>query len=75
MVLIAADALEFLFLQDAQKLGLEGRRNLADLVEEDGALVGEFEAPLARTDGAGESSLFMAEQFGLQHRSPAAPHN
>ena len=65
---IAADALELLLLQDAQKLGLEGRGNLADLVEENRALVGEFESPLARADGAGEGSLFMTEQFGLKDR-------
>ncbi len=44
-VCVAADALELAFLQDAQQLGLDGRRHLADLVEEERAAVGELEAP------------------------------
>ena len=37
-----------------QQLGLGAQRHLADLVEEDGALVGAFEAALAHGHGAGE---------------------
>jgi hypothetical protein len=36
------------FLQHAQQLGLEGGRDVADLVEEEGAAVGQLEAALAR---------------------------
>ena len=39
--LVAADALELALLQDAQQLGLERRRDLADLVEEQRAAVGQ----------------------------------
>src|SRR6266568_6589429 len=65
---VAADSLKFLFLQYAQKLGLEGGRDFADLVEKNRALVGEFEAPLARINRAGKCPLFMAEQLGLKDR-------
>src|SRR6266702_2567472 len=64
--MVAADTLEFLFLQYAQKLGLEGGRDFADLVEKNRALVGEFEAPLARINRAGKCPLFMAEKLGLK---------
>ena len=41
---IAAEALEFAFLQHAQKLGLEAECQIADFVEEQSALIGSFEA-------------------------------
>jgi len=46
---LAADAVVLLVLQDLEQLGLERRVHLADLVEEDGPLVGELElAPASR---------------------------
>ena len=57
---------EFLLLDDAQQLGLHVRRNGADLVEEDGAMVGHFEIALLGVDGAGKGALHMAEQRGFQ---------
>ena len=44
MRLRAAQALELLLLQDAQQLGLQRRRDVADLVEEQRAAVGQLEA-------------------------------
>ena len=41
-------------LQNVKELGLDLGRNLADLIEEDGAAVGELEAADALGDGAGE---------------------
>ena len=41
-----ADALELAFLQDAQQLGLQLGRELADLVEKNRAAVGQLEPPL-----------------------------
>ena len=56
----AAEALEFALLQHAQEFDLGGGRHVADFVEEERALVGEFElAGLAR-GGAGEGSFFVA---------------
>jgi hypothetical protein len=46
-VRVSADALELVVLQRAQQLGLERRRELADLVEEDGAAVGNLEPALS----------------------------
>ena len=40
------DPLELAFLQDAQELDLDIRRQVADFVEEDGAAVGQLEASL-----------------------------
>ena len=68
MRLGAADPLELALLQHAQQLGLERRRDLADLVEEQRAAVGQLEAALAGVDGAGEGALLVAEQLGLQQR-------
>src|SRR5207302_7465632 len=41
----AAEALELLFLQNAQQLRLQGRRNITDFVQEKRSLVGQLEAP------------------------------
>ena len=65
----AADPLELALLQDAQQLGLHGRRQLADLVEEQRAAV----AP-ARSGrgcwpvGPGEGAPLVAEQLALEQR-------
>ena len=57
----AADPFEFAFLQNAQQLDLEARRNVADLVEKQRAAVGEFEPALAQRLGAREGAAFMTE--------------
>ena len=62
---MAADAVEFMRLQNVKELGLDLGRNLADLIEEDGAAVGELEAADALGDGAGEGSLFVAEELAF----------
>ena len=43
------DALELAFLQHAQELHLDVRRQIADLVQEDRAAVGQLEAPLPQS--------------------------
>jgi hypothetical protein len=62
----AADPFQFALLQDAQQLGLKGRRDVADFVEKERAAVGHFEAALARRHGAGEGALLMPEEFRLE---------
>src|SRR5688572_1729875 len=62
---IAADAFKLLFLQNAQQLGLELRRNFADFVQEDGAAMGEFEAAFAVGEGAGERAFLVAEKLAF----------
>ena len=63
-----ADPLELAFLQHAQELDLDVRRQVADLVEEDRAAVGQLEAPGPHRDGAGERALFVSEQLALDQR-------
>ena len=65
-VLDAAKPHELAFLDHAQQLGLRLERDVADLVEEDAALVGELEQPLLRVDGAGEGALHVTEQVRLE---------
>src|ERR1700730_5478313 len=57
---------EFSFLQNAQQLGLEDGRKLANFVEENGAAFGNFEKSFFLGNGAGECALFVAKQFALQ---------
>jgi hypothetical protein len=63
-----ADRLDLPLLQRAQQLDLDVQRDLADLVEEQGAGVGLDEATLARARGAGEGALLVAEQLALEDR-------
>ena len=62
----AAEAREVALLDHAQQLRLRLERDVADLVEEDAALVGELEEPLLGIDGAGEGALHVAEQRRLE---------
>src|SRR5262249_24062993 len=52
--LVAADALERLLLQDAQQLGLQRQRHVADLVQEQRAAADLLELADALAVGAGE---------------------
>ena len=61
----AADAVEFALLQDAEQFRLGVRGQIADLVEEDGAALGQLESADAPGDGAGEGTFLVAEQFAL----------
>ena len=61
----AADALELLLLQHAQQLRLRFERQLAHLVEEQRAAVGELEAPAALLGRAGERALLVPEELAL----------
>ena len=64
--LAPADAEEFAFGQHPQQPGLQRRGHVADLVEEQGAAVGLFEAPELALGRAGEGTGLVAEQFGFQ---------
>ena len=65
-VLLAADPVEFALLQHAQQLGLRCAVQIADLIQENGAAVGQFELPAAQAGRAGERSLFVAEQLAFE---------
>ncbi|EDM79044.1 hypothetical protein PPSIR1_10590 [Plesiocystis pacifica SIR-1] len=60
-----ADPLDLPLLEHAQQLDLEGQGHLADLVEEDGALVGGLELADLVGHGARERALDVAEELGL----------
>ncbi len=62
---VAADAFEFMRLQNVKQLGLDLGRNLANLIEEDDAAVGELEAADALGDGAREGPFLMAEELAF----------
>src|SRR5581483_8435724 len=62
----AADALELALLQHTQQLALRGQGHLPNLVQEDGAMVGQLESALALHQGPGEAALFVPEELALQ---------
>jgi hypothetical protein len=64
----AAEPLDPVVLQEAEELDLEGRRQLADLVEEEGAAVRRLDAAAALGVGAGEGALLVAEELALEQR-------
>ena len=61
-----AQPLEFPLLQDAQQLGLQLQRDLADLIQKHRAAIGQLESPDALRDRAGEGALLMPEQFAFE---------
>ena len=61
--LFAAHALNLVLLQHAQQLGLHVRADLTQLVEEDGAAVGQLEAAELLLHGAREGPALVAEQL------------
>jgi len=70
----AADTLDHVFLQHAQQLDLQIERQVADLVEKQGAAIGLLEAPLACLHGAGKGALFVTEEFASNSVSGIAAH-
>ena len=66
VVLHRADAAEFVRVEQAQELCLQHRLHLADLVDEDGAVVCRLDQTGLAIDGAGEGALLVAEQFRFQ---------
>ncbi len=71
-----AHALELALLQDAEQLRLQLQRRFADLVQKDGAVVGELEAADPLGDRTGERPLLVPEQLALEqacrHRGAVA---
>ncbi len=62
----AADAFEFLFLDGAQNFGLKLEREIPDFIEEESAVVRQFETTDFLRDGTSKSAAFMAEKFGFE---------
>ena len=61
----AADGTHGAFLQNAQQLDLHRHGHLADFVQKDGALVGDFEESAAILVGSGEGAFDVAEELAL----------
>src|SRR5436305_3739484 len=72
-----SQALELAGLQHPQELGLLGERDVGDLVEEEGAAVGQLEAAHAVGLGVGEGAAHVAKELALEHRlrQPAGVHS
>ena len=70
----AAEALDLALLQHAQQLDLRRRADVADLVEEERAALGQLEPPLLERLRAGERALLVAEQLGFD-QARAAPRS
>lgn len=66
-LLAAAHTLELPFLQNAQQLDLQVRRQLGDFVQKKRAAVGLLKTAPAHGHRAGERPLFMAEKLALEH--------
>jgi hypothetical protein len=73
--LAAADALELALLEDAEELHLRVGRDVADLVEEDRAAVGQLEAAEPPLRRAGEGAVLVAEELALDEPGPATPRS
>ena len=63
--LVAADAFDFAFFEDAEKLGLHGDGHIADLIEEESAAFGLLEFSEVASGSTGERAFFVAKEFGL----------
>src|SRR5215471_14439516 len=66
MSAVAAESLKFLFLQNTQQFCLKLQRDVPDFIEEQGALVREFEASRLLRDCSSERAFLMTKQFTLQ---------
>ena len=62
-------ALDHALLQEAQQLDLQRQRDVADLVEEQGAALGQLDLADIGLDRAGERAALVAEQLGLEQSS------
>ncbi len=68
MLAVRADPLQLPALQHAQQLGLHRQWQLADLVEEQAAAVGQLELATALVHRAGEGATHVAEQLAFHQR-------
>ena len=85
-ILVAADAGEFLLLEDSQNFCLGGEAHVSDFIQEQCAAVSLLELALMLFDSGGKSSLFVSKQFtfnefgrngcavyfNVRHRAPVA---
>src|SRR5690348_17816160 len=62
----AAQALELLFLQNAQKFRLQGQRQVPDFVQKESAGICHFKAADFLRHGPGKCTLLVPKQLTLQ---------
>src|ERR1700733_9341965 len=60
---------ELMVLQHAERLGLHFQGDFADFIEEQRALISQFQAADLLTNGAGKRSFLMPKQFAFQKAS------
>src|SRR6185369_6402400 len=65
---VGAEPADDLLLDHLEKLALQRRRDVTDLVEEQGAAVGRLEQAGAGGLGVGEGALFVAEELRFDER-------
>src|SRR4029077_12270641 len=65
-LLRASEPHELTLLNDAEQLGLRFRTDGGNFVEENSALIGDFEETLFGSDGAGESAPDVAEELRFE---------
>src|SRR5438552_12762331 len=63
----ATDAEEGARFEHTQELHLHVWLDLTDLVQEEGAAVGQLDEPGLEADGARERALLVTEELGLEH--------
>src|SRR5258708_2095357 len=63
--LVAAQPLELLLLQRAQKLRLQLWADVSDFIEEQCAVIGKLKTAALLHQGAGECTLFVSEEFAF----------
>src|SRR5690606_8114527 len=64
---LAAEAAQGAVLQHPQQVDLHPRAQLTDLVEKEGAAVGELEEAALSVCGPGEGALFVAKELAGEH--------
>src|SRR5437870_13547738 len=65
---ISANPLDVFFLEHPQQFDLRAQAQVADFIEEDGALIGLLKAADAASVCPGEGAALMPKQFTLQQR-------
>ncbi len=64
-----------LFLQGAKDFGLQFQGKIANFVQEERALVRQFQAADLAVNGSSVGALLMAEQFAFQQARRESPRN
>src|SRR6266403_4449816 len=65
----ASQVLELLVLQNAQQLGLQLQRNVSNFIEQQSALIRQFQPAELLAYRSGKGSFFVAEQLAFQQSS------